>query len=324
MLLVALPARAERPHDAVTLTYLPSRAAIALCPEADYLENEVFVRLHYQLFQPNASKHLTVKVERKNGMFHAAADMRDDDGKILLAGTYPAMDCTFAVFSVAVAIAIHYAELPEPPPPSPPEAPAPSPQEPPPPSLPVPAPALPPTSPRISPPLTERSRFQTGVASVFSIGTAPSILGGVGWFVGVRWPVVSLALEGRALFAPAGTIAQATIRDGYHFDFAAISGTGCYHPAWAAVCVRAEAGNLSFGKSGTGISPNRMSVVGLSFRLGGDWAMMPWFAIRAYAEVSLQPLPNTIQTTPDYIVLWNQPLLAGSLGVGPVFSFSGI
>lgn len=34
LLLIALPARAERSHDTVTLTYLPSRAAVALCPGA--------------------------------------------------------------------------------------------------------------------------------------------------------------------------------------------------------------------------------------------------------------------------------------------------
>lgn len=57
MLLIALPARAERKHDAVTLTYLPSPASVALCPEADYLAIEVKVRLGYELFQPTASKH---------------------------------------------------------------------------------------------------------------------------------------------------------------------------------------------------------------------------------------------------------------------------
>lgn len=316
LLLLARPARAERPHDAVTLTYLPSRAAVALCPEADYLENEVFVRLRYPLFQPTGSKHLTVKIDRTSGMFRATGELRDDEGNILFAGTYPAMDCTFAVFSVAVAVSVHYAELPEPPPPSPPE--------PPPPNVPEPDPMEPAPPPVVVASLSDRRRFQAGVASVFSIGTAPSVLGGVGWFVGVRWPSVSLALEGRALFAPSATLELATVRDGYHFDFAAISGSGCYHPTWAFACLRAEIGNLSFGRSGITISPGRMSVVNMSFRFGGDWTLSTRLAIRAYADVSLQPLPNAIQNTPDYRVLWSQPFLSGSLGAGPVFTFSGI
>jgi hypothetical protein len=215
VLLVALPARAGREHDAVTLTYLPSRAAVSACPEAEYLENEVQVRLGYELFQPRGSKHLTVKIDRTSGGFRAVGEMVDDEGKVLFARTYPAMDCTFAVFSMAVGVAIHYAEPPSPsppptPPPSPVEAPLLEPVEP--------APAeLPPEPPPVFAPLPERRRFQAGLASVFSICTAPTVVGGVGGFLGVRWTSLSLALEGRALFAPAATLNQAKVRDGYHF-----------------------------------------------------------------------------------------------------------
>jgi hypothetical protein len=167
LLLLARPARAERPHDAVTLTYLPSRAAAPLCPEADYLENEVFVRLRYPLFQPTGSKHLTVKIDRTSGMFRAAGELRDDEGNLLFAGTYPAMDCTFAVFSIAVAVSVHYAELPEPPPPIP--------QEPPPPAPAEPEPTEPPPPP-IASPLPERRSLQAGLDYVFAAGTAPTVV----------------------------------------------------------------------------------------------------------------------------------------------------
>ncbi|MEO5726532.1 MAG: hypothetical protein ABI134_19170, partial [Byssovorax sp.] len=69
VLLIALPARAERPNDAVTLEYLPSRATVSLCPPADFLTVEVLIRLGYELFQPSAPKHLMVKVDRANGRF---------------------------------------------------------------------------------------------------------------------------------------------------------------------------------------------------------------------------------------------------------------
>jgi hypothetical protein len=208
VLLVALPARAAPEHDAVTLTYLPSRAAVSACPEADYLANEVQVRLGYELFQPKGSKHLTVKIDRTSGGFRAVGEMVDDDGKVLFARTYPAMDCTFAVFSIAVGISIHYLEPAVPPAPSPPQAAAPSPVEAPPlePVAPEPAELPPEPPPPVAVPLPERRRFQAGLASVFSIGTAPTVVGGVGGFLGVRWPSVSLALEGRALFAPAATL----------------------------------------------------------------------------------------------------------------------
>lgn len=41
VLLFALPVRAEPPPDAATLTYLPSRATVALCPAADFFALEV-------------------------------------------------------------------------------------------------------------------------------------------------------------------------------------------------------------------------------------------------------------------------------------------
>jgi hypothetical protein len=327
VLVLALPVdgRAERKHDGVTLTFLPSPAAVALCPEADYLENEVFVRLGYELFQPKGPMHLTVKIDRANGQFRAAGEMRDDEGKVLLTGTYAAMDCTFAVFSVAVAVCIQFTEQPEPPPPPPP----PCPVVPPPPSpLPVPEPTPPPTPPApptASPPLPEPRRIQAGLASVFSFGAAPSVVGGVGGFVGVRWPSVSLALEGRALFAPSATLERATtVRDGYHFDFAAISGTGCYHPArWASVCARVEVGSLSFSNSAVDITPSRMPVLGLGGRVGGDWVLTPWLAIRSYVEVLAQPNPRSLGESPENHLIWSQPTMYGSVGLGPVFTLSG-
>lgn len=319
-LLVARPARAEQPHDTVTLTYLPSRAAIALCPEADYLENEVFVRLHYALFQPTAPKHLTVKIDRTSGGFRAVGEMRDDDGNILFAGTYPGMDCTFAVFSVAVALSVHYAELPEPPAPSPPEPALPSVAEP----DPEPEPAEPaPPTPVVPAPGPERRRFQGGVSSVFSIGNAPSVLGGVGLFVGVRWPNVSLALEGRALFAPSVTLAQVAEHASYSLAFTAISGIGCYHSAWAFACARAEVGNLSFDNPSDGLSFTRshITVLGLGFRFGGDRTLTSWLALHAYFEVSFQPLSGTFNEIPGNHKVWSQTGLAGSLGLGPTLTF---
>ena len=142
MLLVALPARAGSPNDAVTLEYLPSRATIALCPPADFLTVEVLIRLGYELFQPSAPKHLTVKVDRANGQFRSIGEMRDEDGNVLFARTYAAIDCTQAMMDMAIGVSIKFTRPPEPSPPAPPP-PAPSPPVPP-PSLPVPEPVAPP------------------------------------------------------------------------------------------------------------------------------------------------------------------------------------
>ncbi|MEP7123214.1 MAG: hypothetical protein ABJE95_19960 [Byssovorax sp.] len=326
-LLIALPARAAQEHSAVTLTYLPSRAVVAVCPEADYLQNEVFVRLGYELFQPSAPKHLTVKLDRTSGGFRAVGEMVDDDGKVVFARTYPAMDCTFAVFSVAVGISIHFMQPPEPsapPPPPPPPPEPPSPAETLPSSPPELEPAELPPVPVAPPPLPPGRRFQAGFASVFSIGTAPTVVGGVGGFLGVRCPTVSLALEGRALFAPSATIEQVKTRDGYHFTYTALSGSVCHQPGWFFACARVEAGNLSFGNAQVRLNPSQMIILGLGARFGGDIRLTSSLALRAYIELLGQPLPGRFGKMPGSSILWIQTGVSGSIGLGPVFTFSGI
>jgi hypothetical protein len=122
VLLVALPARAERPNDAVTLEYLPSRATVALCPAAGFLALEVQIRLGYELFQPSAPNHLTVKIDRANGRFRSIGEMRDDDGKIIFARTYSEIDCTQALVSMAISVSVKFTRPPEDPEPSPPRS----------------------------------------------------------------------------------------------------------------------------------------------------------------------------------------------------------
>lgn len=324
VLLIALPARAEPAQDAATLTYLPSRAAVAVCPAQDFFALEVQIRLGYSLFQPSAPNHLTVKVERVNGLFRSTAEMRDDSGNVTFTRDFSEVECALVLVSMSISVALEFTKPPEDSEPSSPAPPPPPLQPLPPPPCPrPPAPELPPPA-TAPPPVPDRRRFQAGIGSVFSIGIAPTVVGGVGGFLGVRWPGVSLALEGRALLAPAATIEQASVHDGYHFVFAAVSGTGCYHPAWAFLCVRVEAGNLSFGSSGADVGPSRMSILGLGFRLGGERTLTPWLALRAYVEILEQPVTSVIRDREMGPIIWTQPQLSGSVGLGPVFTFSGI
>jgi hypothetical protein len=325
VLLLALPARAEAPHDALTLTYLPSRVAAPLCPSAGFLALEVHVRLGYKLFQPSAPRHLTVKVERaSNGWFRSTGEISDDDGKVTFTDHYSEIDCTAALISMAISVTLEFAKPPEDPEPSPP-APLPLATNPPAslPSSPPPLPSLP--QPVMAPlPVLERHRWQAGIASVFSIGVAPSVVGGVDWFFGVRWRSVSLALEGRALFAPVATIEHVTVSHGYNLSFITAGGAVYAHPAWFFVCARVEFGGLSVSKSGIDNDPVSLNIFDLGFRLGGDRVLTPWLALRAYGELLISPLHDTLRDTPSKPIVWSQPRIAGSVGIGPVFTFSEI
>jgi hypothetical protein len=319
LLLVALPARAERPHDAVTLEYLPSRATVALCPEADFLAFQVRLRLEYELVQPTAPNHLAVKIDRANGRFRSIGEIRDDDGNVTFTRTHSEIDCTMAVVSMAISVSIHFTRAPEPP--EAPPAATPEPTEPP-----LPAPPAPEPSPPVAPaPLPEPRRYQAGLASVFSTGTAPTIVGGVSGFLGVRWSSVALALEGRALFAPSATIEQATVRDGYRFTYTALSGSGCYQPGWFFACARAEVGSLSFGNATVRLDRTHMIILGLGARFGGDVRLTPWLALRTYVELLGQPLSGALTSDAEKSgSVWIQTGFSGSIGLGPVFTFSGI
>ncbi|MEO5728195.1 MAG: hypothetical protein ABI134_27215, partial [Byssovorax sp.] len=309
----ALPARAGSAHDAATLTYLPSRATVALCPAADLLELEVQVRLGYELFQPNAPNHLTVKVDRADALFRFRGELRDDHGNIIFDETSSGIDCTRALISMAIMVALQFTKPPEDPVPGrvAPVPPAPTCPPPPPPALPAPAPVL-------TPP--ELPRFQAGLASVFATGKAPVVLGGAGWFVGVRWRDFSAALEGRALFAPSAGVEDISLS----YSFAAASGVTCLHYKWALACVRVELGSL-FGKAVNGyIDPRHAPSAGVALRLAGDWTVSPALAVRTYFEIMGETAPSRMLSTERTDPLWVSSSLSASIALGLVMTRAGL
>ena len=311
MLLLATPARAqaargsERLQDAVTLEYLPSRAVVNICPPIEYFYDEIHVRLGFQLFQVVAPDHVTIKVDRAKDRFHSELELRDDTGKVILSNAFLESNCTAALRSVLVVIAVHYTRLPEPVvcPPAPlPPAPT---------SLPLPAPA-----PVLSPPPPDRPRLEAGLASVFTLGKAPVVLGGVGLFLGLRWRYYSAALEGRGLFAPSATIADTSLA----YAFVGASAVTCFHLEWALACARFEAGTLS-GTSVKGrIDPPRIPSQGVGIRLAGDRAITSTLALRPYFEIMAEAVRTSVRPQDRAGPLWISPSLSASIGIGLVLT----
>jgi hypothetical protein len=214
--------------------------------------------------------------------------------------------------------------------------------------LPVPAPtkappappaAPPPCAPVVEPPsippppvpraLPEPRRVELGLASIFAAGVAPVVTGGVGWTIGLRWPQASAAVEGRVLFAPSAEIDRADLRGSFQFVFAAASGSACFYPwaAWAFACARVEVGALSLGFSGPYgyITSSLPAFVGVGLRLGGDHVVRRGLALRAYVEVLAHPQSGNLLLVNkgDPSLLWPGSVVSGSIGFGPVVSFSG-
>lgn len=211
-----------------------------------------------------------------------------------------------------------------PPPVPPPPCPVVPPPVPPPPCPVAPEAAVPPPPPVVSGP-----RFQLGVASVFAAGTAPVVTGGVGWLIGVRWPTVSLALEGRALFAPSATLDSYGVIDKSNYVFAAASVSACSHPwaAWAFACARAEVGSLSIGVNNPKgyVTSNHVAFFGVGLRVGGEHVVLQGLAMRLYAEILAEPVPGSlaIDSNGSPRAIWPGAVVSGSLGFGPVVTFGG-
>lgn len=311
MLLLSVPARAARPHSAIALDYVPSVATAARCPSADFLREEVQIRIGYDLFQTAASPRLTVKIDQARGEFRVTGELRSKPGDITFASSFTEVECSAAIRSLAIAVAIHFTRTPEAcalaPPPTQASA-----------AL---APPVVPKAPR-SPVLPERPRVQIGIASVLSVGSAPIVTGGAAWLVGVRWASFSASLEGQALFAPAASLAGPRFQRGYRFLVAAVTASGCAHPAWAFACFQVQWGSLSFGNSAVDVDPNHLSRLGLSFRFGGERALTRAVALRAYLETLFNPSPGNLRSlTASSRVIWHEPIFSGSLGLGPVITF---
>jgi hypothetical protein len=281
----------------------------------------VHVRIGHDLFTPDAAERLTVEVDRVGGAYRVTGELRSKTGDVTLADTFTAEDCSTAIRSLAIIVAVRFTHLPEPcpvcPPPTTDQA-----------SPTLAKPISPPEQPKPTPapvhlsPSREPPSIQAGIASVFAIGASPVVLGGVGWFIGVRWPRFSAALEGQALFAPSVEIRATSVHDDYHFFLASASASACVHGAWLFVCLQAGWGSLSFEHTTQVIDPNYLSRSSFGFRFGAERALTRTLAVRAYADASFDPISNNLKhlTDPSYII-WHKSNLSGSVGIGPVITF---
>jgi hypothetical protein len=330
-LLIVLPSRAEPAHDAVTLTYLPSPRVAALCPEADFLAFEIMLRLRYELVQPSAPNHLTVEVEREqNGLFRTAGEIRDEDEKVIFAREYTAIDCTSAVISMALGVAIKFTTIPEPSPPAPPPSPPTSTPLPPPPAPSPPCSYFAPPCSKLEAPEPSKSPalfhieppdIQLGLASVFSIGLSPVVVGGVAGFVGLRWGRVLLALEGSYVFTPTATLDGFSTPGGWHYSVTTGAALGCYPLGPLLVCGRGEVRALSISNSHILVGRGLTSSFGFGPRVSGEWEITPLIALRAYGEIVMHSRTTVLQDRTTMNVLWPGSVGSFSIGLGPVFSF---
>ncbi|MEO5731318.1 MAG: hypothetical protein ABIV93_30265 [Byssovorax sp.] len=253
-------------------------------------------------------------------MYRVTGELRSGTGDVTLTNTFSELECSTAIRSLAIIVAVRFTRLPEPCPICPPPL-----VDPASPALSRPVSSLVQPTPTPAPPLPPSPAgpsFRAGISSVFALGAAPVVLGGIGWFIDARWPRFSVALEGQALFAPSAELPTPRMQDGYHFFFATALASGCVHGAWAFACMQVRWHSISFGHSDLSIELDHTSTFGFGFRFGGERALTHAVALRAYIDGVFDTNPASFtHVMRRNESRWHTPIVSASLGFGPVMTF---
>lgn len=314
LLLLSTPAAAAAlpPHTRVHLDYTARDPG---CPRAQFLEDVLRGRTSYDPLSDAEETRLMVTITRNGRMYKARAEVRSKAGALLYERELgPSTDCQHIVeglgFAVSVALDPVGGERPVPQPPSPP--PAPPALEPP--VKQAPAPPLPAPEP---PPKEAPFRLRAGAQVALGIGVAPRPAAGVAIDVGLRWPTISLALEGRA-YPPAEGAADTGLVQLRTWQ---ITGAvvPCGHWRWLFGCGVVEMGALS------GMSAARTAEVTTLFRVAGglrggvEWQGWEHVALRASGDVLFNPWRSELLVNNE--PAWTTRVVSGSFGAGVVVSF---
>jgi hypothetical protein len=278
------PAKAQPPpplpHIGVQLAYVRAAGTEKICPDEAHLRRSLRADFGYDPTLPTSSSRLTIVVTQGPGnTVHGTMELRDADGNVGWKGSHRALynDCLTLINGIALSVRIGIEKVAPPrdplPSPSPPAAslPAPAPPEPdvpepspPEPSLAAPIAAATNPPPRPAPPKkslasgpapapsepSRRPKVRAGVDAAFSLGSAPVPAVGLAIQAGVRWPNLSVSLEGR------GDLPAGRGEDGEEFTTGRIGGSvvPCGHVGVFVGCLLGTVGRQYASNSAKDVS----------------------------------------------------------------------
>jgi hypothetical protein len=323
LILATIAARAAYATPTSRLVYSRSVDAES-CPDEQALRRAVAARVGYDPFFAWATRTIVASITRRDRAFVATVDLIDESGVSHgareLRGEGECVELFDAV-ALAIAIAIDPQSLSRPaapptPPPSEPDAAAPAP---------VVAPAADPVDatpvrPALAAPSDVRldsMAFEASVGAVASGGVAPAPAAGLALGAALRWPVVSLGLEGR-IDAPAGGSA---LRGGDVTSWLVLGAfVPCAHLGAFFGCAVMQVGSAQ--TSGSGVQGARSESLpwwatggrlGVLFRVSDDTLLR----VRTDVVANLDRM--TLQL--NGVEAWPAPAVAASLGVDLVWHF---
>lgn len=299
LLLQTSPARAERPHAALALEYAPGPLA-ARCPEEKLLHEEIGRRIGYDPFDSASPVRLTVTIARSKEAYRVAGTIRDA-GKATFTDAFTGPDCASAITMMARALAAELTTVPAPPP------------------APVPAPLPPPACAALPASLPKRVRFRVAASTSVNFNLSPAVLIGPVVSAGVRYSFLSLALEGRALFAPKIDVSGIYVVPSFYSGAVA----ACGHHAMLFGCARFELGTLRFEPPrGVKAVPLDVSFAGLGAQVGVEWFFSEHIALNGYADLRVSTRnPTELRTSLDHRIAWSSSRPSPGLGFGLVVSY---
>lgn len=334
----ALQAQAQPPplppRIAVQLDYVLGPRGAQLCTGRSILRAALRSDFGYDIVRDDAAWRLVVAVNPGPGRtIEATMELRDPAGSVIWKDTKRVInnDCHSLISGVALAVRIGIERRvapiepkPEPAPelalakPEPaPEPPAPVVPEPAPvrrapaPVMRAPAPAQPPKdrpAPETSAPPWNRPRLRAGIGTTFASGGAPIPTLGLAVQLGVRWPIISMSLEGRGDMPGE--------EDGLSAGRISGSVLPCGHYMVLFGCAVGTAGRQSASYQGEN---DGVWFVGGGARVGVE---VPFVGV-----VALRLSGDLVATTPirrmkvGIVDRWTSPTLSGVFGAGLVADF---
>ncbi len=324
-------ARAQAAPVKFQLRYTAPRG----CPSEQSFRDSLWAKMGHHPVSPEAKAELVVALQREGKAFQANVRYVDEAGQSIERPRVSGSDCAELVEEIAVDVNSHYGVAPPAPALAPPppvvEAPAPSsappvltPERPRAPETPEPRVARPNGSPSPRRPLLSMGGWVGALG-----GVAPRPAAAFTLDLGLRWPLASVSVEGRATL-PAGAIVDAgtsaASAGNHHLEIALTTAAlvPCLHYRALVGCARVEAGDLR--ATGT-ITQHTLYAAG-GGRVGADVPITPQLSARLavdlmapFREVTFCPDPRLACNPGDPTFLWGTSPVNVGLGGGLVGFF---
>jgi hypothetical protein len=319
-LLAVTPARAADPppHLAIRLAY-DHGPGIDGCPDENGFRYALMAQFGYDPTEPpliadfEPPPLLRVTLSRQGTQNRAEASLVKASGAVLWGGEYQdRIDCPTLVRNIVLVIRIGIGV----------DAPFSAPTTTPAPPLP-PRPVLPPVVVVEAPPKPPPStwpKVRAGLGTGIAFGVAPAAAVGFSLAFGLRWPVVSLSVEGR------GDLPAASDALGIRTSMLSATLAPCVHVwEYGAACGLLTVGTLRSAllQDTTDTTHTSSAYMAAGVRLGLEVPFAGRWVARLSGDLVAAVVPTIVRVGLPKIERWRSATVAGGPGIGLLVNFDG-